>query len=191
MPINFWITQKVKKIWLKNSFKNLLVPMLMLLFQEDPFLILFFISWTSIKLWLSELWANLNSEELQEPSEQQFFQNLTHQHLKKSASQMMSELNKLLPKKLLSSKDQLKIVNFQQLFWEEAQETFYKILKEPLMMESTFTNQWSENQFLFQVLEALKSFYLINFKPKPRNWLDLINTVTTDLPRLLKFSQES
>lgn len=184
-------TQKVKKIWLKNSFKNSSEPTSTLLCQVDQFLISFFTFWTSIKSWLSELWASSNWEESPEPSEPSSCQNSTLQLPKKSVSQMMSELRKLPLKKLLSSKDPLKTADFLQSFWEEAQETFWRILKEPLTTESMFIDPWSNNQSLSQELEVSKFFFPKSLKLRPRNLLDLTNTVIIGLPRHFKFSQGS
>ena len=164
--------------------------MSMWLCQEDQFLTLFYTFWTSIKSWLSESWVSSSWGELPELSELPFSQNLTHPPLKKSVSLMMWESSKSLLKRLSFSKDQLKTANYPLSFWEEAPETFSKIYKEPLMMESMFTNLWLENLFLFQVLVVLKFFCQKNLRLKPRSWLDLTSTVTADSPRLLKFSPE-
>ncbi len=128
----------------------------MLLRQEGLFLILFFISWISIKLWLWELWVSFSWEELLELSEQLFFLNLILPLLRKLVSLMMLEFKKLHLKKLSSSRDQLRIADFQPSSWEEVPEIFSKILKEPSMMELMSLSQWPENHRLFPVLVVLK-----------------------------------
>lgn len=103
---------------------------------------------------------------------------------------MMSELRKLPLKKLLSSKDPLKTADFLPSFWEEAQGTFWRILKEPSMMELMFIDPWSKNQSLSQELEVSKFSFPKSLKLRPRNLQDSINTVTIGLPRHSKYSQE-
>ncbi len=164
--------------------------MSMLLSQEGQFLISSFTSWTSIKSWLWESWVSLSWEELPEPSEQPSFPNLILPLLRKLVSLMTSELRKSPLKRLSSSRDQLKIADFQQSSWEEAPETFWKISKEPSMMESMSSSQWPENHHSFRVLAVLKLFCRTSSKLRPKNWQDLTNTVTADSQRLLRFSQE-
>ena len=125
-----------------------------------------------------------------ELSEQPFYQNLTHQHLNKLVSLTMSELRKSPLKKLLSSREQPMIASFQLSSWEEAPETFSKISKGPLTMESTFTDQWLKNRLLSRVQEVSKLCYPTNLKFRLRNLPVLTNTVIADLPKHSRFSPE-
>ena len=131
----------------------------MLLFVEVPFQKLYSISLTNIKSWLSKFYLSLSLGESPEQLEQPFYLSSNHPHLMRLVLQMMLELKKLLLKNLLYSEEIQLTVNCLQLYLEEAQLTFSKILKEQLTMLYMSSDHSSDIQNSFLEQAALKSYF--------------------------------